>query len=168
MGLRGLAWTTERGDRWFLHSTQFYLSLTEYLAGDYLAAENYAKGAVENTRDKPSLLPFALALLARARLAQGFVDEALALAKEAYATIDTKMQIEDGEASVRLAYAEALAASGNRPDAERVTSDAMLWLQRRVETLDDLAMRPAFLERVPEHRRIRELASELGLAEKAG
>ena len=167
MGLRGLAWTMERGDRWFLHSTQFYLSLTEYLAGDYIAAENYAKGAVENTKDKPSLHPFALALLARARLAQGFVDEALALAKEAYAAIDTKMQIEDGEASVRLACAEALAASGNRREAERVASDAMLWLKHRSETLDDLAMRPAFLERVPEHRRMCELASELGLTTKA-
>jgi len=122
---------------------------------------------VENTKDKPSLHPFALALLARARLAQGFVDEALALAKEAYAAIDTKMQIEDGEASVRLACAEALAASGNRREAERVASDAMLWLKHRSETLDDLAMRPAFLERVPEHRRMCELASELGLTTKA-
>jgi tetratricopeptide (TPR) repeat protein len=168
MGRRGLDWTMERGDRWFLHSTQFYLSLTEYLAGNYPAAEDYAKGAVENTKDKPSLHPFALALLARARLAQGFVAEALALAREGYAAIDTKMQLEDGEASVRLAYAEALAAGGNRPEAERVTSDTMLWLRRRAETLDDPAMRPAFLERIPEHRRIRELASELGLAEKAG
>lgn len=78
------------------------------------------------------------------------------------------MQLEDGEASVRLAYAEAFAAGGNRPEAERVTSDAMLWLQRRAETIDDPAMRPAFLERIPEHRRMRELASELGLPTKAG
>jgi tetratricopeptide (TPR) repeat protein len=168
MGLLGLAWTMERGDHWFLHSTQLYLSMTEYFAGDYPAAEGYARGAVENTMDKPSMHPFALALLARARLAQGFVDEALAFAREAYAAIDTKMQIEDGEVSVRLAYAEALAASGNRCEAERVTSDAMLWLQRRSETLDNPTMQSAFLERIPEHRRILELASEFGLATKLG
>ena len=40
----------------------------------------------------------------------------------------------------------------------------MLWLQCRVQTLDDPEMRLSFLERIPEHRRLRELAAELGLA----
>jgi tetratricopeptide (TPR) repeat protein len=140
-GKRGLDWTTARGDHLFLPSTQLYLSFTEYLAGDYLAAEGYARGAVENTKDKPSLRPFALALLARARLSQRFVGEALALAQEAYVAINAKIQLEDGESSVRLAYAEALAAAGSRSEAERIIRDATLWLQRRAEAIDDPAMR---------------------------
>jgi tetratricopeptide (TPR) repeat protein len=162
-GRRGLAWTTERNDRWFLPYVQSYLSMTEFLAGDYPAAEHHARGALESTSDKPSLRPFALALLARACLAQGFVPEALTFAEEAYASIDAKTPVEDGEASVRLAYAEALAASGSRSKAMRILTDAMDWMHRRALTLDDPAMRPAFLERIPEHRRIRELAAELGV-----
>ena len=88
----------------------------------------------------------------------------MALAKEAYAAIDANLQLEDGEASVRLAYAEALAASENRGEAMGVIAQAMLWLQCRVQTLDDPEMRLSFLERIPEHRRLRELAAELGLA----
>jgi hypothetical protein len=45
-GWRGLDWTTERGDRWFLPYVQSYLSVTEFLAGDYPAAEGYARGAM--------------------------------------------------------------------------------------------------------------------------
>jgi tetratricopeptide (TPR) repeat protein len=164
IGQRGLDWTREHGDRWFLPYAQLYLSMTELLAGDYPTAEGLARGAVNSTSDKPTLRPFALALFARARLAQGFEDEALALAKEAYAAIDANLQLEDGEASVRLAYAEALAASENRGEAMGVIAQAMLWLQCRVQTLDDPEMRLSFLERIPEHRRLRELAAELGLA----
>jgi len=166
-GQRGLDWTTSRGDRWFLSYVESYLSVTEFLANNYLEAERHARSAVESATDKPPLRPFTLALLARARLAQGFVNEALALAKDAYEAIDSKVPLEDGEASVRLAYAEALAASGNWFEAKRVISDAMDWLHRRAETLDDPTMRPGFLERIPEHRRIRELAAELGVAAKA-
>ncbi len=167
MGERGLQWTIERGDRWFLPYVQSYLSVTEFLAADFAAAERHATGAVESTIDKPSLRPFALALLGRARLAQGAVDEALTLAKEAYAAIESRTALEDGEASVRLAYAEALATYGKRAQAEEIVSEAMAWLHRRAETLDDPTMRPAFLQRIPEHRRIRELAAELGGAENA-
>jgi len=164
IGQRGLDWTREHGDRWFLPYAQLYLSMTELLAGDYPTAEGLARGAVNSTIDKPTLRPFSLALFARARLAQGFVDEALALAKEAHAAIDAKLQVEDGEATVRLAYAEALVASGNRGEATGVIAQAMLWLQRRLQTLDDPKIRLSFLERIPEHRRLRELAADLGLA----
>ena len=167
IGQRGLAWTRERGDRWFLPYVQLYLSMTEYLASDYPAAEALARGALNSTVDKPTLRPFGLALFARARLAQGFVAEGLALAKEAYLAIESKSQVEDGEATVRLAQAEALVAAGRCHEAVVVVSEAMLWLQRRAQTLDDPAMRLSFLDRIPEHRRLRELAAELGLAKTA-
>ena len=81
--------------------------------------------------------------------------------------MDAKVHIEDGEASVHLVYAEALAASGDRNEAERVALDAVRWLHRQCETLDDPTMRPEFLERIPEHRRIIELAAELGVTKNA-
>ena len=166
VGQRGLAWITAQGDGWFLPYVQSYLSMTEYLSGNYPAAEEQARGAVESTTGKPTLRPFAEALLARARLAQGFVVEALTLARTAYAAVESDAQgaMDDGEASVRLAYAEALAASGNSSEAARVTSEATAWLHGRAQTLDDATMRPAFLERIPEHRRILELAAEMGIA----
>jgi tetratricopeptide (TPR) repeat protein len=164
VGQRGLAWTRERGDRWFLPYVQLYLSMTEFLAADYPAAETLARGALNSTVDKPALRPFGLALFARARLAQGFGDEALALAKEAHAVLDAKSSVEDGEATVRLAYAEVLVASDNRPEAVRVVSEAMLWLRQRTQSLDDPALRVSFLERIPEHRRLCALAGELGIA----
>ena len=90
------------------------------------------------------------------------MDQALARATEAYAAVDAKAYVEDGEATVRLAYAEALLASGHRADAVFVLADAMAWLQSRAQTLDDFNLRTSFLERIPEHRRIRELAANLG------
>ena len=162
IGQRGLAWTRDCGDRWFLPYVQLYLSVTEFLAGDYPAAEGLARGALNATVDKPALRPFGLALLSRARLAQGCVDQALARATEAYAAVDAKAYVEDGEATVRLAYVEALVAAGHRVDAGLVLADAMAWLQCRAQTFDDFNLRTSFLECIPEHRRIVELAADLG------
>ena len=111
-----------------------------------------------------SALCLALASFARARLAQGCVEEAMARANEAYAAIDANTRIEDGEATVRLAYAEALLGSARRCEAVKVVAEALAWLHRSAQTLDDSKMRASFLERIPEHRRLGELAAELGLA----
>ena len=43
---------------------------------------------------------------------------------------------------------------------EAVASTAK-WLNTRAETIDDPAMRESFLTRIPEHRRILDLAREL-------
>ncbi len=108
----------------------------------------------------PSARPFALALLARALLAQGRLDEALPNAREAHAQLDRLGFVDDGEATIRLALAECLIATGDQPAAQAAVTAAAQWLRARAQTIDDPAMRESFLTRIPEHRRILELARQ--------
>jgi hypothetical protein len=132
--------------------------VTEYLAGDYVRAEHYARAAMTTWEAVPPSRPFAVALLARALLAQGCLSEALPLAREAFAQLERLVMVDDGEATIRLALAECLIAAAEQPAAQNAVATTARWLLTRAETIDDPAMRESFLTRIPEHRRILDLA----------
>jgi tetratricopeptide (TPR) repeat protein len=160
-GERAVAATSAQNDRRYQGYAEAYLSVTEYLAGDYARAEHYARAAVTTSETASSVRPFALALLARALLAQGRPVEALVSARDAYAQLESLGTVDDGEATIRLALAECLVATGDRLAAKEVLDKAASRILASAEAIEDPVIRESFLTRIPEHRRILELAREL-------
>jgi tetratricopeptide (TPR) repeat protein len=164
-GERAIKWTSDNNDQYIGSYTQLYLSVIEHLAKNYSAAEQHARDAMEMLADNPTLLPFARALLARAFHGQGRIVEALSCARDAYAQLEALGQVQDGESTIRLAFAECLVASPDLVTAKQVIEKAIAWLRSRASSIDIPDWRRSFLTRIPEHARILELARELGIAE---
>jgi tetratricopeptide (TPR) repeat protein len=160
-GAQAVTVTVAQNDRRFQGYAEAYLSVTEYLAGDFVRAEHYANAAMKTWETVLSVRPFAVALLARARLAQGRHAEALLSARDAYAQLDSLGVVDDGEATIRLALAECLIAVGDSIAGREVLDKAAGRILASAEAIEDPAIRESFLTRIPEHRRILELAREL-------
>jgi tetratricopeptide (TPR) repeat protein len=161
MGQQALTVTNAQNDRRFKGYAEAYLSVTEYLARDYASAEHYARTAVSTWETVLSVRPFAIALLARALLAQGRQAEALPSARDAYAQLESVGVVDDGEATIRLALAECLIAAGERLAAQQILDKAASRILASAKAIEDPAIRGSFLTRIPEHRLILELAREL-------
>jgi tetratricopeptide (TPR) repeat protein len=157
-GLQALTVARAQNDRRFQGYAEAYLSVTEYMAGDHSRAEYYARTAAETLADVPAARPFALALLARALLAQSRQSEALRSAREAYGQLERLGVVDDGEATIRLALAECLIAAGDMLAAHEVLDKAATRILASAEAIDDPAVRESFLARIPDNRRILELA----------
>lgn len=162
-GHEALPVTSAQGDRRFQGFAEAYLSVTELLAGDASRAEAYARHALSTWASMPAISPFAVALLARALVAQGRTTEALPHAREAFAQLEEMGGVEDGEATIRLALPECLIATHDRETAHDAVASTAGWLRARAEKIDEPAYRESFLARIPEHRRILELAREIGV-----
>jgi tetratricopeptide (TPR) repeat protein len=160
-GLQAISVTIAQNDRRFQGYAEAYLSVTEYLAGDYLRAERHASTAVTTWESVLSVRPFAFALLARAQLAQGRRVEALLSARDAYDRLERLGGADDGDATIRLALAECLIATGDALAARGVLDKASRRILASAEAIDDPAVRESFLNRIPEHRRILEMGREL-------
>jgi hypothetical protein len=66
---------------------------------------------------------------------------------------------EEGDALVRLTYAEALEAAGQHEPARKAIAEARDAIAWRASKIDDPALRTSFLEKVPENARTLELAA---------
>jgi tetratricopeptide (TPR) repeat protein len=139
-----------------------YLSEILAVGGDYAGAEREAALAVETLRVAPSLRVAALGALARARLGRGDATSALAAAREAAAELAALGEIEEGESSVRLTHAEALAHNGEDAEARAVLEAARERLLARAARIEEVAWRERFLHDVPVNARILALASQWG------
>jgi len=158
---RAIEWTSKSGERYFLIYARLYASVNEHSVGDFSAAEEHARMALQMVQDNSSLRPFARALLARALLGQRKVAAAMSLAEDAYCELEQLGKVQDGEAIICLAWVECLMA---KPDLFR----ARAVLRRATEKIEILAgsisvsnWRETFLTRIPEHRRLVELAHAL-------
>ncbi|WP_437854951.1 protein kinase domain-containing protein [Sorangium sp. So ce363] len=127
-------------------------------AGDLEAAEREARAAISLAPGIPTLGVQAFAVLARALLGLGRIDDAVRTAADANATLESFGTIEEGESFVRLTCAEVLSASGRHDEAAAAISAARTALLARAEKLGDPAWRERFLEHVPDNARTLELA----------
>jgi tetratricopeptide (TPR) repeat protein len=136
--------------------------LAEILAagGDYAGAEAEAAAAVETLRVAPSLRVAALGALARSRLGRGDAASALEVSREAAAELAALGEIEEGESSVRLTYAEALAQNGFDDEARAAVETARERLMARAARIEDQGWRDRFLNDVPVNARILSLATQ--------
>jgi eukaryotic-like serine/threonine-protein kinase len=147
-----------QGERRLLGVAQAYLARISLEAGDLAAAEREARASLLTFAATPPLRPLAGALLSRALLRQGRTAEARAEAEEAYAALAREGHIEEGEALVRLAYAEALLAEGESGKLGRVLAAARGRIAARATRIRDHAWRRRFLADVPDNARTLALA----------
>ena len=125
--------------------------------GELEAAEREIQVALEMT--VPIDHSAALGTLAAIRLAQGRVEDALAVAEDAVSRCTTMggCGMFRG-AFVRLAHAEALHATGAHDAARHAIAEARARLFTIVDRIADPAYKKSFLENVPENSKILALA----------
>ncbi len=130
--------------------SRFYLCILHTLAGDLDAARTAGQRAIDLARDVPTTRACSHAVLARAELAAGRATEALGHARTAHQLLDELGGIEEGEALIRLAFAEALAAAGPPDEARAAAHAARARLDARAARIIDPDIRRSFLA-VPEN-----------------
>ena len=133
-------------------------------SGEVAAGAEEAERAIVTLSAVPPLLIQARGTLAHALLALGKFEQALSVAEGAYVDLGKSGSIADGEAKVRLVYAEALEHAGRRDQAARVIARARERLLARAEAMEDEELRRMFLEAVSENARTLELARAWGVA----
>jgi tetratricopeptide (TPR) repeat protein len=163
LGVEVLAVFDAIGERRMVASTRLYLAQilarldrsAEAMAeadAAVLAAEPYRPIAVE-----------ALAVRARLHLAAG--DEARAMI-DARAAMDELTQlkaIDEGEALVRLTFAEVLDETGHADEARRALTEARDRLLQQAARIGDAALRKSFLSNVSEHATTFALSARWGV-----
>ncbi|MGK4003495.1 tetratricopeptide repeat protein [Sorangium sp. So ce1036] len=135
-----------------------YLANIYVVMGDLEVAEREARAAVALSPVAPTLGVQAFAVLARALLGLGRIDEAVRTAAEANSILASFGTLEEGESLVRLTFAEALAASGRHEEAAAAIAAARTALLARADKLSDPTWRERFLRDVPDNARTLELA----------
>jgi tetratricopeptide (TPR) repeat protein len=129
-----------------------YLARSALLSGDLEAAEREARAAAELLAVAPPVRAAAVALLARALLRRGQIDEALSAAGEAFAQLEAAGgALEEGESLIRLVYVEALSAAGRAAEADLALRAARDRLLARAARISDPAWRERFLSAVPDN-----------------
>ena len=122
-------------------------------AGELESAESAARDALAVAEVPAPTHALNLGILAEVLLARRQVPAALAAAEEGFGLLATLGAIDDGEAIVRLVYAEALLENGQRELGARSLDDARTRLLKKAETMASPHWRALFLTRVPENAR---------------
>lgn len=123
-----------------------------------IAEAGHATAVLESV---PGLRALSLATLASARTAAGEIDRALEVARQAFALLEDLGTVEEGEAEIRLRYADCLRAAGLAADARLAITEARTHLLTRAQRIADEDMRARFLRDVPTNARTLALASQL-------
>jgi tetratricopeptide (TPR) repeat protein len=130
-------------------------------------AERVARQSIEVAGPHPSRIR-SLGTLGAVLVASGRVAEALEPARESYTRLLEVGSIDDGESLVRLTYAQALDALGDRAAARDVIATAHARLLERASKIQDPSIRNSMLRRVRENAQIADLAKAWGVATFAG
>jgi serine/threonine protein kinase/tetratricopeptide (TPR) repeat protein len=137
-----------------------YLASILMMLGEGGEAERNARQAVDMLESAPPLCAQALATLAELLLAERRPADALSAADQAMKLLSPHGIIEEGESQVRVVYAEALAAVGDRAAARLAIAEARKRLLARAAAIGDPAFRASFLEHLAENARTLELARQ--------
>jgi eukaryotic-like serine/threonine-protein kinase len=138
-----------------------YLANVLAASGDVEGAEREVRAAVDALTGATAMVGDALALLSDILRTRGRVEEALEVATRAIAALQAAGKTAIGEASIRLAHAEALLATGDRDGARAAIATARERLASRAKTIHDPELRRAFQEDVVENVRTLALAQTL-------
>src|SRR5262249_37315067 len=102
---------------------------------------------------------YALAVLARAMLAERSPAAALALAQDAMELVVKLGGVEEGESLIRTTYALALRATGKLAESRAEIEGARAQLLARGDRIQDPQWRKSFLESVADNARVLDLAA---------
>ena len=151
-----------QGDVRLETATRVYLARILAESGDLAGAASEAKDAVATAPSGSPMQAYALATLAAVLPALGRHAEAREHAAAAYRLLGVLGNIDDGDAFVRLVFAEVALAHGDRDVARRAIFAARDRLVDRAAKISAPAWRNSFLRRVPENARTLALADTLG------
>jgi tetratricopeptide (TPR) repeat protein len=163
-GALALALARQQGDPRGEGMTELYLSQGAYLEGRFAAAEAHARAAISTLASIKPTLPAAQAALAQALLCQGKAEDALDQAARAYQALQEQGRVDEGDALIRLVYAECLFESGQSHAGREVIGQAHQRLVDRAETITDPGWRRAFLLQTNSHARTLALARRVSRA----
>ena len=149
-----------QGDRRMEGAARLYRALFLTMDMELERAESETRAAIEAFGLTPPLRAYALGVLGRIRLTSSSPRSAEAPAREAMAMLDSLGGVEEGEAYVRLAFAEALDAAGDRDAACEAIATARVRIMERAAMIHDPQWKESFLHLVPENARTLELAKE--------
>ncbi|WP_437634708.1 protein kinase domain-containing protein [Sorangium sp. So ce854] len=153
-----LAFTAQANRRQEARSRAYLAAILTRL-GDLGAADNEAGAAVAMLAHVPTLQALALAVRARVLLEQGRAHEALETARRALGLLVSVGGTEEGEAQIRLVYAESLRAAGHNDAAREAIAVAMQRLVSRAQWIHDPARRQSFCQAVSENAKTFALAA---------
>jgi eukaryotic-like serine/threonine-protein kinase len=137
---------------------RIYLAQILALESDLESAEIEARAAAVRLATIRPLRAFALGVLSDVLRRRGHAEAALGAAREGMELLLATGGMEEGEASLRLAYAEALLANENLPAALDAIDVARRRLTARAVCIADPALHQSFCANVPENARTFELA----------
>ncbi len=116
------------------------------------------------SRTLPETAPFAPlrcildAVLARAELLVGHIDRAIIASERAEETLRALGSVEEYEEYIRTVHVLALDAAGRSNEAETALYHARERLQRKAAKIRDAGRRRTYLEAIPNHRALQQLA----------
>jgi len=128
--------------------------------GEFTTAEVEARMACERVRPFPTYSWDITALHVQILLSLGRVQEALDAGSEALERLAHLGVSGFGEIDLRLAVAEALAATGRAEEGRTLLRDTLPGLRRRVDDIPSAEARARYLTEVPTHARLLSLANE--------
>lgn len=147
-----------QGDRRMEAAARLYRGFFLALADDLDRAEREVKLALDTPGATAPLRAYGLAILTDAHLKNGRPDRALRTAREANELLEELGGVEEGEAYIRLTYAEALDAVGDQAGAREAITTARVRILERTAMIQDAQWKDTFIERVRENVRTLELA----------
>ena len=150
------------GDPRLEGATRLHLAILAADLGNLDEAEALCRSAVALGQDTPGVRAPALAELAVVLVARGRGDEALAAATQAHELLVRHVSLEFGDVLVRLAFAEALHATGKFDAARAQIVHARDLLVAQADRIRDPRRRASFLANVPENARTLKLAEDWG------
>jgi hypothetical protein len=159
-----LAAFEHQGERRLLSAAHRYVARILLLGGDFVGAEREARVALTHALDTGPGRVEVLAILARVLIALGRTLEARAVALEGVRELETLGgSVEEEEAELRLALAEAHEAEGDPASARAVLARAKERLLARASRIHDPELRRSFLGIVQPNVRTLALAEQWGI-----
>ena len=137
-----------------------YFAGAMHLAGQHVRAQEEAMVALPLLERCPPYRAGLLGLVALTRLDSGDVPAALEAATEAMRLLRELGGTLEGEAIIRVAYAETLNASGDRAGALVAIREARDWVLERAAGVKNPEWRRGFVDRIREHLRLLARAGE--------
>ena len=146
-----------QGDRRMEANARLYRGYFLVLGDDLERAEREVRLALDNVGVSPPLRAYGLAILASVYLQSGRPDRADAYAREGIQLLETLGGVEEGEAFIRLMYAESREALGDTAAAREAIQDARVRILERTAMIQDAQWKDTFIQHVRENVRTLEL-----------
>ena len=146
-----------QADRRMEAAARLYRGYFLTLGDDLDRAEREVRAALANAGAAPPLQAYGLAILSSVLLKNGRADKADNAAREAIQLLDALGGVEEGEAFIRLTFAESREALGDLAAAREAIQTARVRILERTAMIQDAQWKDTFMQQVRENVRTMDL-----------